>query len=140
MILLAAMVEAFEGREDLRWLQATAERWRVQACVRDLGFQIEDTWGEAEACAVVALVAAAASELRAKRQFAPGELNDWILLDGMHVDDVTTFDVSIPVTATLDVADALTKLLSDRLPADPPDGWWFFGDTNGTREIPRRER
>jgi hypothetical protein len=137
-VLLGAMVGCVEKRSDAGWLEPVGASWRVQACIRDLGMTLEPDWTFGEVQGVVDVIDEAVSWLMAKGTLEPDELNNWIVLDGMHVDNGRTFTQPLPVGGVVDIAQAVKGLLTGTLPEDPEGGWWFVGTDAGPTVMPRR--
>lgn len=137
-VLLATMVRVVEKSDGGAWWAPTLENWRVQACVRDLGITLDSSWSDDEVERVTEVISKASAWLIAKGSLEASELNNWIVIDGMHPDAGGTFIQPLPSAPVVEVADALAELLEGTLPPDPEGGWWFVGTGGGRVMLPRR--
>lgn len=78
------MVRVVEGSGGGAWWEPTLAHWRVQACVRDLGITLDPAWSDDDVSRVSEAVGQASSWLCSKGCLETAELNEWIVIDGMH--------------------------------------------------------
>ncbi len=137
-ILLKYVIDAAEARPsdaESEWLRTEVSDWKAVACI-SYSFLIDhdETWSARQTALFVSLLEEACSRLEARKTIPALEVENWPMLDDLHLS--TRGDTEVVTVPIVELGRAIIALINGSLPEPLEGTLWAYGFPGGRTIIP----